>query len=772
VTGQVEYAISTGFWRSLQALSTAEAGQVTKAVARLTANPRHPGLHLELIRRNGVAVYTARASDDLRILLVREGDVFLLERAGHHDDIYRVAERLRFVYNAGTGVMRIVEVGATAQPGDAPDRADRNAEAGGATGPPAPTPPAASPPTPTPPAPTPPAVAERGVFDHWADHELAAAGVAPAYLPVIRAWRSEDDLLAAELPEPVTELLIDLLATTPEQWRAPTIRWSVDAPLALPGEPLSPGGDRLRRSIAEHGAALGLSPLLGPDDVAKLLAAPIEEWMVFLHPEQRTVIDRRYDGPARVRGSAGTGKTVVALHRAAALVARARADAQPVRPVLFTTYITSLVPVLARLYQRLPGTRPDDPIDFVGIDRLARRLCEEAGDHLRVDVARIDRAFRTAWQDVVRRDTPLFRLGLTRGYVRDEITRVIKGRGLMDRDEYLAVERTGRRIPLPAPARAQIWALREAWDARMAELGTLDFADVLLRALGHARRRPEPTYRAAIVDEAQDLTLTGLRLVCALVFGPGGVCPPDGLFIVGDGAQRVYPGGYTLRQAGLETRGRTAVLRRNYRNRREIIEAAMAVAGAEPVDDLEETYRRADAVHEAVRAGGAPVLVHAADPDREVGLLTEVVKLVATPLGEEQAAAYGDLCVAVATNRQVERVLAALAAAGVPAMRLEDYDGTPIERVKVGTHFRAKGLEFKVVLLPFLGVDDFPGRDPGAGPAEAEERRELAVSQLFVAMTRARDALILTCTGEPSPILARGGDRLTRLPAAQGQPSA
>jgi superfamily I DNA/RNA helicase len=127
------------------------------------------------------------------------------------------------------------------------------------------------------------------------------------------------------------------------------------------------------------------------------------------------------------------------------------------------------------------------------------------------------------------------------------------------------------------------------WDQELETAGVMDFPDVVLRARDHARRRLEPSYRAAIIDEAQDLTLVGLQLVRNLVNGHGSD-RPDGLVIVGDGAQRIYAGGFTLRQAGVEVRGRTAVLRTNYRNTAEIVQAAMALAGGEQVDDLGDSY--------------------------------------------------------------------------------------------------------------------------------------------------------------------------------------
>jgi superfamily I DNA/RNA helicase len=316
----------------------------------------------------------------------------------------------------------------------------------------------------------------------------------------------------------------------------------------------------------------------------------------------------------------------------------------------------------------------------------------------------------------------------------------------------MALERTGRRTSLGGEQRREVWALKESWDRALGDAGVRDFPDIILAARDHARRRPGPMYRAVIVDEAQDLTLVGLQLIRALVNGPDGRDRPDGLFIVGDGAQRIYAGGFTLRQAGVEVRGRTTVLRTNYRNTTEIIAAAMAVAGDQPVDDLGDQLLRGDAPTEARRDGARPKLVHCQDLDEEGKAVVQAIRhLVA-----KGRADLGDIAVATGTNAQADDITKLLAGASIPTINLGKYDGSPVDKVKVGTHFRIKGLEFKVVFLPRLGVSEFP-RQPAPGQSEAEtvERRALAVSQLFVAMTRARDELWLLATGDPSPILAR-----------------
>jgi superfamily I DNA/RNA helicase len=383
-------------------------------------------------------------------------------------------------------------------------------------------------------------------------------------------------------------------------------------------------------------------------------------------------------------------------------------------------------------------------IEFCHLDRLAYRICVEAGDRPTIDPRKVEATFAAALR---RSGTPLT---LSREYLREEITYVIKGRGITTLDAYLAVERTGRRTPLNPAAREQVWALKMAWDEALAEVGAMDFPDIVTRARDHARSRDEPTYRAAIIDEAQDLTLVGLQLVRALVNGRAGVDRPDGLLVVGDGAQRVYPGGFTLRQAGVEVRGRTTVLRTNYRNSAEIIAAAMAVAGSEAVDDLGDTYARADASASASRAGQRPVLTLCGGHTDEIRVIVEHIDRLTGSGGVSR----GDLAVSASTNAQVEEIAKQLALAEVPTIKLADYDGTPVDKVKVGTHFRIKGLEFKVVFLPRLGAADFPRRlAPGQTPEENADQRALSISQLFVAMTRARDELWLLASGEPSEVL-------------------
>lgn len=712
-----QIAFTERFWPSANALDGNDIKRVVKAVTQLGDDPNHPSLNLHPVNSDPSGVlHTARASQDLRILLAKQGNVYLLDRAGRHDTMYELADRTKFVLNAGLGSVRIIETTTEVASSPLPAAAMTDEAAR----------------------------IERSVFDHWADSDLREAGFDPDEVSELRICATEDDLLGLPWDDETVARAIDVLGQTPEQWRTPSI------------DPTAEAEQRVRDAITRGGGLFGISQLYTPEEIAHLAQAPIEEWMVFLHPDQRAVAERRFDGPARVRGAAGTGKTVVALHRAVALTKRFAEEEPDAPPILFTTYINSLPPIFERLYHRLPGS-VTSAVDFTNVDKLARRVCEQAGEHLVTSPPDINAAFASACRRVLTSGSPLVAAELTRRYLKEEIDKVIVGRGVRTLDEYLGMERTGRRTRFTAPLRQHLWELKEAFESELSTRGTVDFGDVILRARDHARRRATPMYRAALIDEAQDLTLAGLQLVRALVNGPEGVDRPDGLFIVGDGAQKIYAGGFSLRQAGVEVRGRTTILKLNYRNTAEILNAAMAVAGKADVEDLDEQYVRQNEDAEARRSYPTvkPVLVLASSWGDEMRFVaSQIEQLVATG-----ALKHGDIAVCVTTNRQVEQALAVFDAAGVPSQDLAKYAGLPNDLVKVGTHFRAKGLEFKVVFLPALGAADFP-RPPVAGqdPLEYDEQASLAISQLFVAMTRARDGLFLLASGDPSPVVEQALD--------------
>lgn len=488
---------------------------------------------------------------------------------------------------------------------------------------------------------------------------------------------------------------------------------AVAPPLTVADPPIVPVArprPRARRSD-EQQALFSVAEL----DLAELERASqlsLEHWMVHLHPTQLGAVRRRYEGPCRIRGPAGCGKTVVALHRAAYLAAQEPGD------LLFLTYVRTLPSVLANLFLRL-APQAAGRVRFRGVHQVAFDVLAEAGVRPRLDAAAAETCFHLAWVRQGRQH--LERDGLPVQYWQEEVRNVIKGRGLDDFEDYRGLARTGRRTALTADDRRRVWDLYVAYEELLAERGLHDFEDVVALALEVARRGATKRYRFVLVDEAQDLDLLSVRLAHALVDDPR-----DGLTLVGDGQQAIYPGGYTLKEAGISVTGRATVLDTNYRNTRQVLDEATRLVSDSTFDDLEDVGESGDR-HPQVLREGVPVQRVAA-PD----LLSLDVALVKAVLDRPVRADVAVLC---RTRSEAERYAGVLARNGVPVVMLTDYDGTAVDAVKVGTVKRAKGLEFGTVLVPRLDAYLIEN-----GRAE-QERVERERRELFVAMTRARDVL-------------------------------
>ncbi|MFG2284951.1 UvrD-helicase domain-containing protein [Streptomyces sp. NPDC048595] len=488
----------------------------------------------------------------------------------------------------------------------------------------------------------------------------------------------------------------------------------------------------------------GLFDLDGLRDAAldEARRAPIEQWMSFLDPEQLALVRRNWAGPARISGPAGTGKTVVGLHRAAHLAQRTGGR------VLYATFANNLPRVQATFLKAM-APAVADRIDFRSVHSWAQEYLHGRGVPVRLHKDKAETAFSLAWKHVGR-DSCLAEIDPLPRYWQEEIDYVIKGRGITSFDEYAVLARRRRRAALRRPHRQAVWALYEAYEAERAERAVHDFNDVLSLALAEAAGHHHHCgYTAVIVDEVQDLTLVGVRLLHALV-GDGS----NGLLLIGDGQQSVYPGGFRLSDAGIDIRGdRGQVLRANYRNSKEIVDTALSVVAEDAFEDLDglRTPGRRDVDltyhHGQVQRAALPT---AAGHDQ--ALLAALHAL--TP--QERA----DSAVLCPSKRAIERYLRLLTRAGIGVCSLEQYDGNPSEGVKLGSYRRAKGLEFKRVYLPRYDAVLPPGTKREAGGAGAEtayERGELARSQLFVAMTRARDVLWLgSVTGAGGEYPIRG----------------
>ncbi|WP_067565359.1 UvrD-helicase domain-containing protein [Nocardia acidivorans] len=449
---------------------------------------------------------------------------------------------------------------------------------------------------------------------------------------------------------------------------------------------------------------------------AKALDRPFEEWMIFLDPNQMELVIRNYNGPARFSGPAGTGKTVVALHRMARF-----AKHNPGR-LLFTSFVRNLPDYHRSGFVRL-APHAGDRAEFVGLYGWTMRFLKDRGVAFNLDNGAAETAFSQAWRDRAR--MKLESIESNPGYWKDEIQRVIKGRGITTLTRYQDIDRTGRNgISLDDARRETVWKdLFVPYQARLKERGVCDFIDVIAKAFEELRAAPlDDPYGLVVVDEVQDFTLLELKLVHQIAGGE----PTAPLVLVGDGQQQVYAGGWRLSDAGIPIVGRGAVLKINYRNRAAVHEYARAIDAGNSVDDLDGAPGVTLRDTEVVLPGGTAK--SETFPRREAeSRLVQAIRA--------SGRALADIAVILNTNREVDRVSSALRRAQIPTRPLESFDGTYTEAVKIGTVHRAKGMDF----LAVFHLTDAPASSAQQLTGAERDRAELAARQRMVALTRARD---------------------------------
>ena len=673
--------VADSFFHAAARLSGHEK-RILGFVSKFLSNPANPGASLERVTRAGSKnVWSARISRELRAILHRDGSVWALLHCGHHDDAYQWARRRTIGRHEVTGQLQIVK---TVEVEREIERIRTSTE---------------------PNEDAPPLFADHG------DPYLLSVGVPKIWLPVIRKLRSEDQLLEIheKLPSCAGDNLLDI----------------ADGKLVTPPKPLAG-----HRPVTD---APGMQSrfFFVSDDVQGLraaLQAPLERWIAFLHPDQRSMVEREFSGPAKVSGSAGTGKTVVAMHRARTLARRGER-------VLLTTFTTTLKQNLEQGLRMLCSDEELRAIDVRTVDSAALSVAKRGGSRVYPN----EKAVATCLEECRERMAPL----MPAKFVEAEWNRVIQMQGIETWDAYRTARRIGRGKRMPVAERRQLWPVFEATLRMTAEKRVCTWSGMSTIASRLLREgKVSSPCTAVVVDEVQDLTTSKLRFLHALC-----AAAPENFMICGDAGQRIYPGGFSLRALGIEVRGRSTVLRVNYRTSRQIQKWADRVRPA-AVDDMEggrESRIRARSVFR----GPEPRGLGARSWDEEAQAALGVIM-------EWRAAGYEDSEIAVFARsvRRLGRLKQALDGAAIAWDNLAKARRR--KAVQMGTMHRAKGLEFKVVLV--LGCDEhsLPSYQARKIEDESEQQNEIDLERnlLYAAMTRARDELVLTWAGPPSPFLA------------------
>lgn len=444
--------------------------------------------------------------------------------------------------------------------------------------------------------------------------------------------------------------------------------------------------------------------------------------------KQANVVGLPAVGHQVVLGTAGTGKTTMAMWRAAHL---ARPQTRNAGPVLLVTYNNALVTYLKYLS---PGTARQVTVETYG--RFARGYLAHRGlmpswGGIATPGQRRSLVSAAVAECLNKRPTSRLLRLRDAGFFLDELE-WISGMGLATLAEYQATKRYGRQSPLADLGRERVWEVRDGYLRNREAAGPrYDWYDIATAVRKALASDPGPRkYRHVVIDEGQDFSPEQVRSLAEAV-------PADGsVSFFGDYHQAIYGQGLSWRASGLNV-ARAERFRDNHRNTGEIARLAIAMAASEhmsvEVEDLvEPTAPKA--------AGPKPTLVRCRDRRDE----TEVVREQAADLAADRPVA-----VLARTWADAERATAGLSVRKLdPDMRKWD----PSPGIYIGAYHSGKGLEFGAVIMPFLSADRVPLPDVvelfGEEEASAREAR-----LLYVALTRARTDLLMTYSGEPTRLL-------------------
>ena len=690
------FRIADTFTASLTRLTGEEQRAVKTTAFDLQLSPESHGLRFhKLDRARDKHFWSVRVSADLRLIVHRSAGSLLLCYVDHHDKAYAWAERRKLETHPTTGAAQLVEIRETVREIAVPVQVPMQV----------PVPVA---------APTKAWPATR-LFGTVPDQTLLGYGVPQEWLADVRA-ATEDSLFAVaeHLPAEAAEALLNL--ATGVEPRVPALAAAVMDPFAHP--------DAQRRFRVVRDV----------EELARALEYPWEKWTVFLHPAQRELVERSFGGPARVSGSAGTGKTIVALHRAVFL-ARTNPDAR----VLLTTFSDPLAAALRTKLHRLIGTEPRvaERIEVDALDAVAMRLYERKLGPATIATPETMHALLhdAAADGSVQAFSERFRAA--------EWDDVVDAWQVDTWEAYRDVARLGRKTRLPEKQRALLWAVfarvREALGAR----GMVTRAGVYGRLAAHLADAGHAPYEFVVVDEAQDVSVPQLRFLAAL-----GAGRPERLFFAGDLGQRIFQTPFSWRSLGIDVRGRSGTLRINYRTSHQIRATADRLLGRE-VADVDGNVERRDGTI-SVFDGPAPMVEKFDSEDDEI---TAVGRWLAARHAEQVAPE--EIGVFVRSAAEVPRARTAVERAGLGPVLFEDSDVSS-GRVAIGTMHRSKGLEFRVVVVMACDDEVVPLQarlESVTNEGDLAEVYETERHLLYVACTRARDWLLVTGVNPASEFL-------------------
>jgi len=688
----MDFLIADTFTDSLSRLTADEQKAVKMTAFDLQLNPANPGMSFhKLDKARDKNFWSVRVGSDIRLIVHKSEASLLLCYVNHHDKAYAWAERRKLETHPKTGAAQLVEIRETVKEVVVPVYVQTETAAA-----------------------LTPADEKKPVFAGASDEELLGYGVPAEWINDVKK-ATEGTLLALtdHLPAEAAEALLELATGGKPRVPQPAVANPFDHP------------DAQRR----------FRVMANVEELQRALDFPWEKWTVFLHPEQRQWVERDYTGPARVSGSAGTGKTIVALHRAAHL-ARTHPDAR----VLLTTFSDTLANALQTKLKRLLCSEPRlaERIDVHSLNAIGLRLYKA-----HVGLATI--ASREVLRELMKEAASA--VGghkFSLHFLVTEWEQVVDAWQLENWEAYRGVVRLGRKTRLPEAQRTVLWAIFERVRAGLKARKLITHAELFSTLAAAISKKRNVVFDFAVVDEAQDISVAHLRFCAAM-----GGNRPDALFFAGDLGQRIFQQPFSWKALGVDIRGRSRTLRVNYRTSHQIRTQADRLLGpvVTDVDGISED--RSDTVSVF---NGPPPRIHVLKSE------SEEIATVGKWIVEQAKAGVlpHEFGVFVRSETQLDRARAAVKEAGMAFKILDEHVETTSGHVSISTMHLAKGLEFRAVVVMACDDEIIPLQERIETVGDDADLREVYDTErhlLYVACTRARDHLLVTSVEPASEFL-------------------
>lgn len=691
-------AISTDFLSAFAALPRQKQGKVTEFFNKFRTDPTSPGIHYEKIV-NGMDdnICSVRIDDTYRGIVVRQAEsgVYMLLWVDHHDEAYNWAKRKKCSINKITGsvqVFDVKEIAVEKQENTIP-----------------------------------------GIFENITDDQFRAIGIPEEQLDFVKSISSLDDLYIKKsaIPEEAYEGL---------EWIGNGL--DVDEVIDVLY------GNTKTEEVNENDFAQALQSdrskktfviVDGEEELKRIMAEPLEKWRIFLHPTQRKIVNRKYSGPARILGGAGTGKTVVAMHRAKHLTKVLDKGEK----ILFTTYTKNLADDIRENLKKICTTDEMKKIEVINLDAWVSSFLREHGYEYQV---LYDCDNDKVWNDAIAYAAG--ELEFTLAFYKEEWVKVVQAQEAYSKIEYLKAPRIGRGVRIDRKKRMQVWDVFEEYQNIMNEKQQRDVETAMYECrkildLKYSKGQ----YASVIVDEGQDLSPSAYRLIRALA----GKEHENDIFVVGDAHQRIYKNKAILSKCGINIRGRSSKLKINYRTTEEIRKYAFALLQGINFDDLDEDYDD-DNKCQSLTHGQKPEINRFSTFEEELAFIIETINGM-----QKSGVDLKDICLVARTHKLLDSYICGLQAAGIRSFEIKStkVDDRSFEGVRIATMHRVKGLEFDHMfivaanknILPFGAIGDFSDN------VSAEEFKTCEKCLMYVGLTRARKSAYITAYGNISELI-------------------